>query len=173
VFDKLFEIKMSNMADEILERAPEDRSLEYIAFVDQNRLLLDNLSEARKILVQSHFKEKFFRIALPVSLALTTFSCLAKPNERVEVLLINFPITVLLNSWVLKKGAESRYKSITKPFIDQFILRIESNAKKSNSACSGCEYYSDNIYLKCPVNPLLVDTEGALNCKDYKHKLES
>lgn len=38
----------------------------------------------------------------------------------------------------------------------------------SNSVpCYNCRYYSNNAYLKCPVNPSMVLTEQAKDCSDY------
>lgn len=36
--------------------------------------------------------------------------------------------------------------------------------------CRNCQFFANNAYLKCAVNPALVLTEKAFNCSDYSHK---
>ncbi|MEH1945080.1 MAG: hypothetical protein V7L01_33360 [Nostoc sp.] len=33
--------------------------------------------------------------------------------------------------------------------------------------CKNCQFYSNNNYLKCAVNPSIVLTEEAMNCSEY------
>jgi hypothetical protein len=77
------------MVNEILSSTPRYRSLKYILFVDQNRLLIDILSEVKKTLVQAQYIENLFRNALPLSAF--NFS-LSNTDAKVDALLINFPV---------------------------------------------------------------------------------
>ena len=36
------------------------------------------------------------------------------------------------------------------------------------SHCRNCYFFSDNIYLKCVVNPSVVFKKAAINCRDYQ-----
>jgi hypothetical protein len=36
------------------------------------------------------------------------------------------------------------------------------------SHCRNCCFFSDNIYLKCVVNPSVVFKKAAINCRDYQ-----
>lgn len=36
--------------------------------------------------------------------------------------------------------------------------------------CRNCQFFANNAYLKCAVNPALVLTEKAFNCSDYSPK---
>lgn len=44
------------------------------------------------------------------------------------------------------------------------------------SRCRNCYFFSNNIYLKCVVNPSAVFTKAAIDCRDYqplKHSKEN
>jgi hypothetical protein len=51
--------------------------------------------------------------------------------------------------------------------------RIANASAFSKLPCKNCQYYTNNPYLKCAVNPNSVLTEEALNCSDYSPKNKS
>lgn len=42
-----------------------------------------------------------------------------------------------------------------------------STTSHQNLPCSNCQYFSNNHYLKCAIQPSLVMTTEATNCSDY------
>jgi hypothetical protein len=42
-----------------------------------------------------------------------------------------------------------------------------STTSHHNLPCSNCQYFSNNHYLKCAIQPSLVMTTEATNCSDY------
>ena len=40
----------------------------------------------------------------------------------------------------------------------------------SKTPCRKCKFYANNAYVKCAVNPLVVHTKQANNCRDYENR---
>jgi hypothetical protein len=53
-------------------------------------------------------------------------------------------------------------------FIDDKMVFTVRNAHKV--PCKNCQYFSNNHYLKCAVNPSIVLTEEAQDCSEYLPK---
>lgn len=47
---------------------------------------------------------------------------------------------------------------------DEFLINIKH---LNRVPCRNCRFYSNNVHLKCAVNPSIVLTEQALDCSDY------
>ncbi|MBD2663795.1 hypothetical protein B6N60_01310 [Richelia sinica FACHB-800] len=52
-------------------------------------------------------------------------------------------------------------------FDDKMILKVRSLQKVP---CKNCQFFCNNNYLKCAVNPHIVLTEEAINCPEYSPK---
>ncbi len=50
---------------------------------------------------------------------------------------------------------------------DEFLINIKH---LNRVPCRNCQFYSNNVHLKCAVNPSIVLTEEAFNCTDYVHR---
>lgn len=42
-----------------------------------------------------------------------------------------------------------------------------SKTAQKNTACNRCQYFNNNLYLKCALHPSTVLTEDSNDCKDY------
>ncbi|WP_315862613.1 hypothetical protein [Geminocystis sp. NIES-3708] len=36
--------------------------------------------------------------------------------------------------------------------------------------CSRCQYFTNNYRLKCTLQPLIANTESAIDCSDFIHR---
>ena len=49
-------------------------------------------------------------------------------------------------------------------------LRTQHSSKteqRKHTACNSCQYFNNNLYLKCAIHPSTVLTEASNDCKDY------
>ncbi|WP_392533471.1 hypothetical protein [Nostoc sp. C117] len=49
---------------------------------------------------------------------------------------------------------------------------IVSTKHLDQHPCKNCQFFNNNYYLKCAVNPSTTLTKEALNCSDYKSSIE-
>ena len=59
-------------------------------------------------------------------------------------------------------------------FISTIINAVIDITKRSQVMhqipCHSCQYFTRSYYLKCTVNPLIANTESAVNCLDFQQK---
>ena len=52
------------------------------------------------------------------------------------------------------------------------VVDTIKRAKKMHKIpCTNCQYFTNNRYLKCTIQPNLANTEGAITCPDYCEKI--
>lgn len=96
----------------------------------------------------------------------------AKPNEpRIEKTANNPPIipeisigVVLLSGIICFLMLSKTWTVIQEDMEDPLDL---SNSF-AQSPCTKCQFFSNNPFLKCAVNPTVVLTKEAVNCSEYK-----
>lgn len=47
------------------------------------------------------------------------------------------------------------------------LPKDQTDSLQSNIPCPGCQFFSNNYYLKCAVRPSTAMTCSAINCSDY------
>lgn len=86
----------------------------------------------------------------------------AKPNQlNIPDVAISLTPLALLISWIVFFVMLRKSQAI----VDNKRFFIINGIKKV--PCKNCQYYSNNHYLKCAVNPSLVMTEEAKECSEY------
>lgn len=76
------------------------------------------------------------------------------PNSSLGVIhLLGFIMIWGIALWSVVKGRKESRARIHSP--------------ESNIPCQNCQFFHDNYYFKCAVNPLIVMTQSAIECSDY------
>ena len=86
----------------------------------------------------------------------------AKPQglSTTDVLMFLGPVSFIMG-WAVLFFMLSK---IGRAASDEFLIGIKH---LNRVPCRNCQFYSNNVHLKCAVNPSIVMTEQALNCCDY------
>jgi hypothetical protein len=73
------------------------------------------------------------------------------------------PLTLVF-SWVFLLFFVRKFRH---NFDEKMVLKIRNLQKVP---CKNCQFFCNNNYLKCAVNPHMVLTEEAINCPEYSPK---
>jgi hypothetical protein len=46
--------------------------------------------------------------------------------------------------------------------------RADNLKLPADPICLGCQYFSNNCYLRCAIQPTIVMTEASIDCQDYR-----
>lgn len=77
--------------------------------------------------------------------------------------LLLFTLSLLLLAWVLALLNRLNFKN-------SLSNRLNLIKHHHEIPCSSCQYFNQNFYLKCAVNPSKALSEEAINCPDYCSK---
>lgn len=76
-------------------------------------------------------------------------------------MLANFTVIIF---WTIVVLGVSQY------IINRLKLAINYVKKLHKIPCSNCQYFTNNYYLKCTVNPQIALHEEAIYCREFKAK---
>lgn len=85
-------------------------------------------------------------------------------SSNVPDIVVSLTPVGLLISWIV---FFLLLQKIRRALDNKMVFTVKSLHKVP---CKNCQFYSNNNYLKCAVNPSLVLTEEAKNCSEYSPK---
>lgn len=85
-------------------------------------------------------------------------------SSNVPNIVVSLTPVGLLISWIV---FFLLLQKIRRALDNKMVFTVKSLHKVP---CKNCQFYSNNNYLKCAVNPSLVLTEEAKNCSEYSPK---
>ena len=99
------------------------------------------------------------------SIATQTSSSLAPSQKRVEdfsaldsIFLATISFAIILSILI------QIYDSLSNRKQD---ARADNLKLPADPICPGCQYFSNNCYLRCAIQPTIVMTEASIDCQDY------
>lgn len=90
--------------------------------------------------------------------SLTYYSWQGKTNIEINSLILLAVPLLLIIAFMIERRKKYLPAKKTKSL----------KASKLTCSCYQCQYFNQNPYIKCAVNPLLESTNQAYNCKDFK-----
>jgi hypothetical protein len=95
-------------------------------------------------------------------------SVMANPQHITSLISVTGGLMLLMGSlWIFVRA----WRLIVKEKTNEPAAELYLNAFKS-MPCYNCKYFSDNVYIKCAVNPENVLTTRAHQCPDYCSRSE-
>lgn len=173
MFTKIFELQMPDIAKELIKITPQDED----SLVDTQLFIQQNVNrfysyelELKHRRLSNEYKIESNTRSLMSFLLFVALQLNYQNIESKSAIAIGITTGTILVLAFKKNYYQKKLNRYARNKAEKLLLK--SMDAKGMQTCRNCEFYNDNPYLKCSVNPNIVETEAAVDCRDYSSNFE-
>jgi hypothetical protein len=169
----MFEIKLPNLAERIVNRSDRFKVNSSKEYVEKHSALLAKSSEVTGWVANLDFRRRMVNNVMPRLANLSEVAFIFSGNhEFCNILPILTPSIILFLTLKQQKEVAKEYRLLTYTQADEHLLGLNEDSNGSGEICFGCEYYSHTTReVQCAIKPSIVNTPEALDCVDHPTNL--